>query len=83
MENVMSGAMRALAKDMEVIEPAANMKMQQGLETCFSKSGGNADRFADCVVGVNKKISEIVEPFQFKLLFISKSAEKCLQSNKS
>lgn len=83
MENVMNGAMKALSKQMEVIEPAANMKMQQGMESCFSKSGGNADRFADCVTNVNKKISEIVEPFQFKLLFISKSAERCLQGGKS
>jgi len=46
MENVMNGTMKALSKQMEVIEPTANMKIQQGLEACFSKSGGNADRFA-------------------------------------
>ncbi|MDD2840441.1 MAG: hypothetical protein PHY80_04980 [Rickettsiales bacterium] len=80
MENVMTAVMKSLSKDMESIEPAANMKMHQSLEACYSKSGNNADRFADCVVTSNKKISDIVEPFQFKLLFVSKSAEKCLQS---
>lgn len=80
MENVMTGVMKNLSKDMESIEPAANMKMHQSLEGCYSKSGSNADRFADCVLTSNKKINDIVEPFQFKLLFISKSAEKCLQS---
>jgi flavin reductase (DIM6/NTAB) family NADH-FMN oxidoreductase RutF len=49
------------------------MKMHQSLESCYAKSGSNADRFADCVLTSNKKISDIVEPFQFKLLFISKS----------
>lgn len=80
MENIMTAVMKSLGKDMESIEPAANMKMHQALESCYSKSGNNADRFADCVLASNKKISDIVEPFQFKLLFISKSAEKCLQS---
>lgn len=80
MENVMTAVMKALSKDMEGIEPSANMKMQQALETCYSKSGNNPDRFADCIVSANKKIGEVVEPFQFKLLFISKSTEKCLQN---
>ncbi len=74
MENVMNAVMRSLSKDMESIEPAANMKMHQSLESCYAKSGSNADRFAECVLTSNKKISDIVEPFQFKLLFISKSA---------
>ena len=69
----MTAVMKNLSKDMEGIEPAANMKMHQSLEACYTKSGGNPDRFADCVVNSNKKISDIVEPFQFKLLFISKS----------
>lgn len=74
MENVMTAVMKSLSKDMESIEPAANMKMSQSLESCYSKSGSNPDRFAECVLTSNKKISDIVEPFQFKLLFISKSA---------
>ena len=55
--------------------------MHQAIENCYSKSGNNPDRFADCIVSSNKKISDIVEPFQYKLLFISKSAEKCLLKN--
>jgi hypothetical protein len=81
MENVMTAVMKALAKDMEGIEPSANMKMHQSIENCYSKSGNNPDRFADCIFSSNKKISDIVEPFQYKLLFISKSAEKCLLKN--
>lgn len=80
MESLMASVMRNLSKDMESIEPSANLKMQQSMESCFSKSGGNPDRFADCIVACNKKIGDVVEPFQFKLLFLSKSAEKCLQS---
>jgi hypothetical protein len=78
MENVMTAVMKALSKDMEGIEPSANMKMHQAVEVCYSKSGSNPDRFADCIVSSNKKISDIIEPFQYKLLFISKSTEKCL-----
>jgi hypothetical protein len=48
--------------------------MGQAMEGCYTKSGGNADRFADCVVTSNKKISDIIDPFQFKLLFVSKAA---------
>lgn len=80
MENVMTAVMKSLSKDMEGIEPAANLKMHQSLENCYNKSGANADRFAECVVSSNKRISDIVEPFQYKLLFISKSTERCLQS---
>ena len=80
MENVMSSVMKGLSKDMEGIEPTANLKMHQSLENCYAKSGSNADRFAECVVMSNKKITDIVEPFQYKLLFISKSTEKCLQT---
>lgn len=69
----MTAVMKALSKDMEGIEPTANLKMHQGLENCYAKSGNNVDRFAECVVSSNKRISDIVEPFQYKLLFISKS----------
>lgn len=31
MENVMTAVMKSLSKDMESIEPAANMKMHQSL----------------------------------------------------
>lgn len=48
------------------------------METCFTKAGGNADRFAECVMSSQKKVNDIIEPFQFKLLFISKTAEQCL-----
>jgi hypothetical protein len=51
------------------------------METCFTKAGGNADRFAECVLNSQKKVNDIIEPFQFKLLFISKSAEQCLAKN--
>jgi hypothetical protein len=81
MENIMAIVMKNLSKDMEAIEPAANLKIHQTMETCFAKAGGNSDRFAECVLSCQKKVNDIIEPFQFKLLFISKSAEQCLSKN--
>lgn len=49
------------------------------LESCYSRSNENPDRFSQCVVDNNKKINDIMESFQFKMLFLSRHAKGCLE----
>ena len=78
-QEVMENMSKNLGKDLEAIEPTANMKLHMTLENCYNKSGDNADRFASCMQNSQKKISDIMESFQLKMLFLSRNAQKCIQ----
>ena len=54
------------------------MKMHLTLENCYKKSGDNPDRFVSCMQGSQKKISDVMESFQLKMLFLSRSAQNCI-----
>jgi hypothetical protein len=57
--------------------------MASSIEYCYSKNNNNMDRFSDCVVEKSKKVDDIMKSFEYKFLFISKSASSCLNSGKS
>lgn len=52
-------------------------------EACFSKNSSNPERFGECFSEKQKKIEELMAPFQFKMMFFSKSSSNCLAQNKS
>ena len=68
-QEVMEGMSKNLAKDLEAIEPTANVKLHSTLENCYKKSGDNPERFSSCVISTQKKIYDIMESFQFKIVF--------------
>lgn len=80
-QEVMEAMTRNLSKDLEAIEPTANMKLHLTLENCYNKSGDNADRFASCMQNSQKKLNDIMETFQLKMLFLSRSAQNCIAQN--
>ena len=59
------------------------MRLNNTLEQCYQRSNDNADRFAECVVSSNKKLNDVMEGFQFKMLFLSRSAKACLEKGDS
>ena len=83
MNQVMDKVGNSMAKDIDKIEPALNVKMQGWVENCFSKSGNNPDRFANCLSNGQKRAAELNEHFQFKMVFLSRSVQGCLQNNRS
>ena len=83
MHEVMEGFQKNLASQLQRIEPEANMRLNNTLQQCFQRSNDNADRFAECVVGSNKKLNDVMEGFQFKMLFLSRSAKACLEKGDS
>ena len=53
------------------------------VETCFNKAGSNPDRFADCLSNGQKKTGELNEAFQFKMVFLTRSVQNCIQNKQS
>ena len=45
--------------------------------------GNNPDRFANCLSNGKKRAAELTEHFQFKMIFLSRSVQSCLQNNRS
>ena len=81
---VIEGAMHACGNELKSIEELNDYKMGSILETCFSKNSSNPDRFADCVMEKQKKIEDILNPMQFKIMYFTKSSHNCLtQKNRS
>ena len=80
---VIEGAMQNNASLLKGIEEANDNKMGSVLETCFSKNDSNPERFAECIVEKQKKMEDILNPMQFKIMFFSKSSHNCLNRGKS
>ena len=80
---VIEGAMTANADQLKSIEELNDYKMGSILESCFSKNESNPERFADCIGEKQKKMEEILNPMQFKIMFFSKSSHNCLTKGKS
>lgn len=53
---VMEAIFKNGSKELERIEPMANLKLGTVIENCFKKSGDNPDRFATCVIASQKKM---------------------------
>jgi len=80
---VIEGAMSSNADLLKSIEELNDYKMGSILEACFSKNETNPERFADCIGEKQKKMEEILNPMQFKIMFFSKSSHNCLSRGKS
>ena len=81
---VIEGAMHACSGNLKSMESIQDDKMAESLEYCFTKNSNNPDRFADCVIDKQKKMEDILNPLQFKIMFFTKSSHLCLtQQNKS
>ena len=79
---VIEGAMHACSTDLKSIEELNDQKMGGVLENCFAKNSNNPDRFADCIIEKQKKIEDILNPMQFKIMFFTKSSHNCLTEQK-
>ena len=79
---VIEGAMHACSDSLKSIESLSDNKMGEILESCFNKNSSNPDRFADCIVERQKKMEEVLNPMQFKIMFFSKSSHNCLTQQK-
>lgn len=77
-EEVLDAVVKNGAKDMEKIQPTISLKLQSSLDNCFNRSGDNPDRFATCMGDTQKKAQELMDTFQFKQLFLSRTIETCL-----
>ena len=77
-QEVMENMSKTLARELETIEPSANLKLHSTLENCYNRSNENPDRFAQCVISTQKKVSDIMEAFQFKMVFLSRNAQGCI-----
>jgi predicted metallo-beta-lactamase superfamily hydrolase len=75
---VIEGAMKRSESELRTLEPLVDSKMGSVLDTCFSKNSSNPDRFADCILGKNKRVEEIMKSIEFKILYFSKAATNCL-----
>ena len=80
---VIEGAMTANADLLKSIEELNDYKMGSVLESCFSKNESNPERFADCIIEKQKKMEDVLNPMQFKIMFFSKSGHNCLTKGKS
>ena len=79
---VIEGAMHACGDSLRSIEELNDNKMGSILEGCFSKNSNNPERFADCIMEKQKKVEDILNPMQFKIMFFSKSSHNCLTQHK-
>ncbi len=43
----------------------------------------NVDKFVACTQDKSKKVEDIMKPFEFKLMYISKQANECLVKGSS
>jgi hypothetical protein len=81
-QEVIDGAMKICNPDIKSLEPQIDSKMFSAVDSCFSKSSANPERFAECITDKNQRIDDIMKAFQFKVLFFSQIASKCLAHNK-
>ncbi len=58
------------------------MKKGALFENCYTQNSSNPDRFADCFLGKQKKMEEIMDPMELKIEFFSKIANICLVQQK-
>lgn len=79
---VVEAAMQNNQDLLKSLEEANDLKMGNLFEICFNKNSSNPDRFADCFLEKQKKMEDIMNPMQFKIMFFSKSANNCLVQQK-
>ena len=63
-------------------ERSNQMKMNSHVEQCYDRSNDNPERFANCMVGAQKKINEQQEMFSMSLIFMTKNVNECLKKTK-
>jgi len=78
MDNRVSEVMEGVMKDngdlLSKMEPLINDKLTGSIDACFEKNSNNADKFVTCVQDKSKKVEDIMKPFEFKLMYISRQA---------
>jgi len=57
--------------------------MDIAINQCFTKNDKNADKFANCVIEINKKLESTMKPIEFKMMYLSKFANQCLVKGNS
>lgn len=80
---VVEAAMQNNAESFKSLEELTDAKGGNLFDSCFSKNSTNPERFAECFNDKQKRIEEIMAPFQFKMMFFSKSSSNCLAQGKS
>lgn len=56
--------------------------MQSLLEKCYAKNEEDPNNFAECVLQGQNKMSELMQKFQLKSIYLKKTAKVCLENKK-
>lgn len=80
---IIETAMQNNADGFRSLEELTDAKGGNIFEACFAKNSTNPERFAECFSEKQKKIEEVMAPFQFKMMFFSKSSSSCLAQSKN
>lgn len=70
MEAVMKESGELLGK----LQPLINDKLTGAIDQCFVKNSNNVDKFVGCTQDKSKKVEDIMKPFEFKLMYVSRQA---------
>ncbi len=55
-----------------------NDKLTGAIDQCFEKNISNVDKFVACTQDRSKKVEDLMKPFEYKLMYISRQANECL-----
>ncbi len=79
-QKVLTSVMSNTSAEMQQIEGITQQKMLSTVESCYARNSNNPDRFADCILNFQQKMAKLMDPLQYKLLFLTKGVENCLMS---
>lgn len=80
---VMEAVMKENGEFLGKLEPLINDKLTIAIDQCFEKNINNVDKFVTCTQDKSKKVEDIMKPFEFKLMYISRQANECLVKGNS
>lgn len=87
MDSRINEVMEAVMKDngelLGKMEPLINEKLTSSIDQCFEKNTNNVDKFVSCTQEKSKKVEDIMKPFEFKLMYVSRQANECLVKGSS
>ncbi len=60
-----------------------NEKLTGAIDQCFDKNSSNVDKFVACTQDKSKRVEDLMKPFEFKLMYVSRQANECLVKGSS
>ena len=80
---VMEGVMKENGELLGKLEPLINEKLTASIDQCFEKNINNVDKFVTCTQDKSKKVEDLMKPFEYKLMYVSRQANECLVKGSS